>query len=89
MTTLCGLRFISFTHNKVPFSFYSAAVKAFDVCRADEVEGEGKATQKKVMFNVSEQKSALARFTCRNHAVGMGGGWQAVTGGVVHEDRQG
>lgn len=28
--------------------------------------------------------------TCRNHAVGMGGGRQAVGGGgVVHEDRQG
>lgn len=37
----------------------------------------------------SKQMEASSSFTCRDHAVSMGGGWQAVTGrAVVHEDRQ-
>lgn len=41
------------------------------------------------MFKITEEKTIWAQFTCRNHAVSMGAGWQAVTSrGVVHEDWQ-
>lgn len=66
-------------------------------CFLQNVQAKGEAHKPLVhndtignMVNITGQKTTCAQFTCRNHAVSMGGGWQAVTGrGVVHEDWQG
>lgn len=45
---------------------------------------------REILFDITGQTMNSGQLTRRNHAVSMGGGWQAVSGrGVVHKDWQG